>query len=38
VTGVSGTLPIEIGRCRVLADPGTDEGLLAKVCRVLASL
>jgi putative transposase len=32
------TLPIEIGKCRVIADQNTDEGLLAKVCRVLASL
>jgi putative transposase len=36
--GVSGTLPIEIGRCRVIADRDTDERLLAKVCRVLAAL
>jgi putative transposase len=36
--GVSGTLPIEIGKCRVLADRDTDERLLAKVCCVLASL
>jgi putative transposase len=35
---VSRTLPIEIGKCRVLADRDTDEKLLAKVCRVLASL
>jgi putative transposase len=32
------TIPIEIGKCRVLADFDTDEKLLAKVCRVLASL
>jgi putative transposase len=38
VANVSGTLPIEIGKCRVMADCGTDERLLAKVCRVLVSL
>jgi hypothetical protein len=31
-------LPIEIGGCRVMADADTDAELLAKVCRVLASL
>jgi transposase-like protein len=36
--GNSRTLPIEIGRCRVIVDSDTDERLLAKVCRVLASL
>lgn len=37
-TSVFQTLSIEIGKCRVIADRNTDEGLLAKVCRVLASL
>jgi len=32
------TLPIEIGRCRILADMTTDPDLLAKVCKVLLSL
>jgi transposase-like protein len=32
------TLTIDIGKCRVTADRGTDEYLLAKVCRVLLSL
>lgn len=32
------TLAVEIGKCRVLADTDTDERLLAKACRVLASL
>ena len=32
------TLPIEIGRCRIVADETTDPELLAKVCRVLVSL
>jgi putative transposase len=36
--GVSRALPIEIGKCRVIADQYTDERLLAKVCRVLMSL
>ena len=35
---VSGTLPIEVGKCRIMANCDTDERLLAKVCRVLASL
>jgi hypothetical protein len=35
---VTGALSIEIGKCRVHADGDTDERLLAKVCRVLASL
>jgi putative transposase len=35
---VSTALPTEIGKCRVLANRDTDERLLAKVCRVLASL
>jgi hypothetical protein len=34
----SGTILIEIGKCHVIADRGTDEGLLAKVCRVLVSI
>jgi putative transposase len=38
VAGVSRIIPIEIGKCRVIANPDTDERLLAKVCRVLASL
>jgi putative transposase len=38
VADISRTLPIEIGKCRVIADGDTDEALLAKVCRVLASL
>jgi putative transposase len=36
--GISRALPIEIGKCRVIADTDTDERLLAKVCRVLMSL
>jgi putative transposase len=36
--GVFQTLPIEIGKCRVIVSGDTDERLLAKVCRVLASL
>ena len=32
------TVTIEIGKCRVKADAGTDEGVLEKVCRVLVSL
>jgi transposase-like protein len=35
---ISGTLAIEIGKCRVIADRDTEESLLAKVCRVLVSL
>jgi hypothetical protein len=31
-------LPIDIGKCRVIANNDTDEKLLLKVCRVLASL
>jgi putative transposase len=34
----SGTLPIEIGKYRVLVGMDTDERLLVKVCGVLASL
>jgi len=34
----SGTLSIEIGKCRVSADSGTDPELLARVCGVLVSL
>jgi len=32
------TVTIEIGKCRVKAEAGTDEGVLEKVCRVLVSL
>ena len=32
------TLPIEIGRCRIMAGTDTNPDLLAKVCRVLVSL
>jgi hypothetical protein len=35
---VSRSLPIEIGKCRVIAGIDTDERLLAKVCRVLTTL
>jgi hypothetical protein len=34
----SRTVPIEIGKCRVIAGMDTDEALLAKVCGVLAGL
>jgi transposase-like protein len=33
-----GTLPVEIGKCRVTVDRDTDDDLLAKVCRVLMTL
>ena len=32
------SLPIEIGRCRIMADEDTDTELLKKVCQVLMSL
>ena len=32
------TLPIEIGKCRVLADETVDPELLAKVCKALVSI
>jgi hypothetical protein len=35
---ISAELPIEIGAFRVIAGQDTDEMLLAKVCRILASL
>lgn len=32
------TIPIEIGKCRIIASGETDEALLSKVCKVLVTL
>jgi putative transposase len=34
----SRTVPVEIGKCRVLADIDTDERLLSRICRILSAL
>ncbi len=34
----SNSVTVEIGKCRVEVTVGTDSGLLAKACRILASL
>jgi putative transposase len=34
----SRTLPVEIGKCRVLAGIDTNERLLSRVCRILSEL